>query len=112
MNDLRVSILEKLGYGKETAVTASRLAQSLGIPERQLREEIRELITEGWAIASSVSGSRGGYFIANSAEEVEEYIQVTRSRLIQDATRIRDFKRAAKIIRKRHQLPLLISVKG
>ena len=106
MTELGLRILEHLGYGKEHAVTAARLAFALGIPDRQLREEIRNLIAEGWAIASSVSKEKG-YFIANCQAEVDEYIESVRGRLI-EAYRIRDFKRAARVIRQARQIPLLV----
>jgi len=55
---------------------------------------IRDLIEEGYPIASS-TGKLPGFFIADTPEEVKDYAQSLRDRLIEDARRRRDFIRAS-----------------
>ncbi len=82
--------------GKERAITGRELAYLVRHrDDRQVRIVIRRLIADGLSIASSTERP-GGYYIAITRQEAEEYIAVMRSRLIQDALRIRDFKRNAK----------------
>jgi len=81
--------------GKENAITGKELARLLGErDDRRIRQIIRELIEEGYPIASSVTGTKG-YFMTQTFAEKEEYLAVMRSRLIQDALRRRDYKKSA-----------------
>jgi hypothetical protein len=87
-------ILER-HQGRARAVTGLELAKMLNQrDDRKIRLVIRELITEGLPVAST-TGNPPGYFVAASWAEKREYEVTTKSRLIQDAKRLRDFKRAA-----------------
>ena len=81
--------------GKARAITGRELATIVGHrDDRQVRMVIRELITDGLPVASSTEFP-AGYFIVATRQEVEEYAASIRSRLIEDAIRRRDFRRAA-----------------
>jgi predicted DNA-binding transcriptional regulator YafY len=97
----------QLHRGKRRAITGKELAQLLGdTDDRPIRKEIRRLIAEGHPIASSTE-KPFGYFIADSIQEAEAYMLSLRSRLIEDALRRRDFKKAAKSLNKEKQLALI-----
>ena len=81
--------------GKARAITGRELATMVGHRgDRQVRLVIRELITDGLPVASSTE-SPAGYFIVATRQEAEDYATSIRSRLIEDAIRRRDFRRAA-----------------
>jgi hypothetical protein len=84
-----------LGHrGKQNAITGAAIASSIGHrDDRVIREIIRELIAGGWPIAASVKGQQG-YFLCETLLEAQEYQDSLKSRLIHDALRRRDFKRA------------------
>ena len=94
--------------GKARAITGKDLAMIMGEPDdRPIRKEIRELIAEGYPIASSTE-KPCGYFMAETPEEVDQYLKQLKSRLVKDAYRRRDFKKAAaKALSKEKQLALL-----
>ena len=88
------SILQR-HEGRARAVTGRELANIVGHKDdRQVRLIIRELITEGLPVASATEFP-GGYFIVTTRKEAEEYALSIRERLIEDALRRRDFRRAA-----------------
>ncbi len=91
MNDLLE--LLKIHRGRDRAITAKDLSQILNSDERFIRSKIRGLIAEGWPIAS-VTKPPHGYFIVTTLQEAEDYKRSLRERLIEDALRRRDFKRA------------------
>ena len=81
--------------GRSKAIKGMEMARLLGFrDDRSIRQVIRELIAEGYPIASSVQ-KPFGYFIVATRQEAEYYAQSIRSRLIEDAIRRRDFRRAA-----------------
>jgi len=81
--------------GKAQAITGQKLAAMVGHrDDRRVRQVIRELIIDGLPVASSTE-SPAGYFLVTSHHEAEEYASSIRSRLIEDALRRRDFRRAA-----------------
>jgi len=81
--------------GKDRAITGGELAVMLGQhDDRRIRQLIRELISDGLPIASSTQLPLG-YFLVSSRREAEKYAASIRSRLIEDALRRRDFRRAA-----------------
>jgi len=80
--------------GRDRAIKSKELAQIINCDERKVRLIIRELIAEGLPIASSVQEPMG-YFIVNTRQEAEQYALSIRSRLIEDAIRRKDFRRAA-----------------
>ena len=96
----KARILQVLGSGKAQRRKGPVLAQVVGSDLRgdtNFRAIVRDLIEEGHPIAS-VAGKRGGFFLAITKEEVQEYADSLRSRLIKDALRRRDFLRAARDI--------------
>ena len=96
MNGIQTQILNQLKPGKHSAVPGRVLANRLGFKnDRAVRLEIRELIRTGHPIASSVNPPYG-YYMAATTEEIEEYLRVMRTRLVEDAYRRRDFKNASR----------------
>ena len=81
--------------GRNRAITGRELATIVGHrDDRQVRMAIRELITGGLPVASSTEAP-AGYFLVATRQEAEEYALSIRRRLIEDALRRRDFRRAA-----------------
>jgi len=81
--------------GRARAITGKQLATMVGHRgDRQVRLAIRALIADGVPVASSTE-SPAGYFVVADHNEAEEYASSIRSRLIEDALRRRDFRRAA-----------------
>lgn len=103
---LKAEVYRLLRYGKENAKTGELLARNLDSNYRSIRMAIRELIRDKVRVAALVDPPFG-YFIATTAEEVDEYLRVLRSRLVQDAFRRRDFKLASRVILDPHQMTLL-----
>ena len=85
--------LLKLHRGRDRAITARRLSETLDSEERDIRTGIRNLIAGGIPIASSVVRPYG-YFIVTSVQEANDYMKSLRERLIEDALRRRDFRLA------------------
>ena len=95
MNDLKASLKSRLQEGRARAVTGKELALMVGHKDdRSVRLAIRELIAGGMPIASSTEPPYG-YFIVATRQEANQYAGSIRSRLIEDAIRRRDFRRAA-----------------
>lgn len=93
---LRAEVRSLLRHGKDQARTGKELAKVLGFKnDRSVRLAIRDLIAEGVPVASSVIPPLG-YFIANSIEEVIDYMKDLKGRLVNDAYRRRDFKLASR----------------
>jgi len=59
--------------------------------DRGIRQVIRGLIAEGLPVASCGAG----YFLVTSYAEAREYADSLKGRLVEDALRRRDFRRAA-----------------
>jgi hypothetical protein len=112
LTPLQLMIVEKLQYGAEHAVTGRMLAKWLGQKDdRLIREQIRILISLKWPVLSSVAGKKGGYYMANSKEEVEGYAKDLHGRAMEILVREKDLKRAAKTITKPHQLNMTLGIK-
>jgi hypothetical protein len=79
--------------GRANAITSKQLSKLTGEGDRQIRLIIRDLIKEGLPIASATE-SPAGYFLTLSVQEKADYIESVKGRLIEDAKRIRDYKRA------------------
>ncbi len=80
--------------GRARAIKARELAELFKCDERRVRLVIRDLIADGLPVASSTEAP-AGYFIVATRQEAEQYAGSIRSRLIEDAVRRRDFRRAA-----------------
>ena len=92
--DLKLALVRILlqHQGRTKAIRGSELAQMMGFKnDRAVRLAIRDLIADGYPIASTTQ-EPAGYFIAASLEEANEYMDDLKGRLIQDALRRRDFK--------------------
>lgn len=81
--------------GRDRTITGLELARLLNKrSDRGIRHIIRELIKEGLPVAST-TGNPAGYFLVTNYEEAREYADSLKDRLIGDALRRRDFRRAA-----------------
>ena len=81
--------------GPARAITAGELARMFGYKDdRIIRLAIRELIRNGLPVAASTENFPG-YFIVTSRQQADEYALSIKKRLIEDAIRRRDFRRAA-----------------
>ena len=104
--EFKYRLLMSLGKGRKQAITGKELAQIFSHKnDRQVRLIIRELIEEGYPIAST-TGQPPGFFIAETKEEVLKYASGLRGRLIEDAIRRRNFLRASRQILQPEQLKL------
>ncbi len=100
-------ILTLLKHGRSNAITGRELAFKLGEPnDRQIRLAIRALIADGTPIASCTDNHKG-FFITETREEREAYIQNLKARIRENALRLRDFKRATRALMNPGQLNLL-----
>lgn len=103
VSTIRETLLRALGTGHEHALTAQYLASLCGQRDhRMVRKTIRDLISEDYPIAACSKG----YFFAETRQEVELYSKDLRKRLIKDAIRRRDFRRASRGILHPEQLKL------
>lgn len=96
-SDLKNSLKTVLSLheGPGQAVKARQLAGMFGYKDdRAIRLAIRELIAEGLPVASSTE-KMPGYFLVTSRQQAELYAGSIKSRLIEDAKRRRDFRKAA-----------------
>lgn len=77
-----MKIIDIIPYGKENAVTRDYLNKKTGIPDRDIRDAIKQANKEleqfGEAILSS-SGSRG-YWRTNDIAEMQRYLAESRHR--------------------------------
>ena len=81
--------------GECRAIPGRELAAMFNLKDdRQVRLVIRELITDGLPVAANTE-SPAGYFIVATRQEAKRYAGSIRSRVIKDAIRRRDFRRAA-----------------
>src|SRR3990167_4950153 len=96
ISELRAILLSH--EGPETAITAGEMARMFSFKDdRPVRQAIRQLIADGLPVAANTDIRRGplGYFIPTSPEQAQVYADSVKMRLIEDALRRRDFKRAA-----------------
>jgi biotin operon repressor len=102
---LSTKVLELLQNGKDNAIFRRDLCKKLNKKEREVRLAIEELRHEGWQIVTSGQG----YFIAETNEELQEFIDYMRSRIREECIMLREVRLATKRkITKEVQLPLLI----
>jgi len=100
-------LLHQLHQGKAKAYPCRLIAYYCGANDRSVRYMIRDLIEEGYPIAST-TGKHPGFFIADTPEEVKGYIEQLTNRIREDALRLKDFKRAARQITHSEQLVMAI----
>jgi len=102
------SVKAILGKGQAQAIPAKDLGKMLGINERAVRLAIRDLISIGCPVASSVN-EPAGFFIAITREECEMYKAQLHARLREIYYRWRDFKAAYEgSVEHNIQLPLVV----
>lgn len=68
-----MGLIDYIPYGRENAVSRFYLSKITGLPDRQLRIEIKKLIRQGNAILSSSSAK--GYWRSEDIDEIEEFIR-------------------------------------
>ena len=90
---LILSLLERRAGG-ENAVQGSAVAFHVGKDLRSTRADIRDLIADGYPIASNEKKPYG-YFMVQTRDEAKFYADSLKSRLIEIALRRRDFRQAA-----------------
>lgn len=106
--ELKRLLIQRLRYGKASAITGKELSHHLDGTgdDRRIRLVIRSLIKDGYPIASSTNPPVG-FFLTTTPEEAKKYIQDLRNRILEDARRLRDYKIATKNILKPGQLKLI-----
>lgn len=105
MTGLELEVLMNIPHGRYNPIRSQQIAFQVDIPERRVRLIIRELV-KVYPIAAATEAP-AGYFIAETQDEVNQYAQSLRNRLIEDAKRRRDFLRAAKIKVEPRQLEMI-----
>jgi len=104
---IKQSTLRLLKSGRQNAITGAQLAHIMGCKDdRGIRNAILELLKEGQPIASATAPP-AGFFIAQTAKEVDDYRRDLRARLKKIALHSRDFRIAARQVRTPEQLSLL-----
>lgn len=79
--DRRALVMQVLSKhrGAASGIGVTALAEAAGVPERAVRAAVSELREEGIAVCAHPSE---GYYIANSAQELEQCCQFLRSRAL------------------------------
>ena len=102
---LSTKVLEILQNGKDNSIFRKDLCSMLNENERTIRLAIEVLRREGYAIL--ISG-KGGYFLAENKNELDEYTHYMRSRLINEYKTFKIVSRATKNkLGRLVQLPLM-----
>lgn len=87
--------------GRHRVITALEISKIIR-PESSsqntwfVRQAIRDLIAEGIPIAAAVD-SPPGYFIVETNEEAEAYVETEKHRIVGEVQRIRDFRKAVRM---------------
>ena len=106
-HQLRKQVMDILRHGRANAMRAAEITRLLHQrDDRLIRVVIRELISEGIPIASSVTEPMG-YFIAENDDEAVRYIQGLEARIREDQARLDEFRKAAEA---RFSLPQQLSM--
>ncbi len=69
--------------GKDNGLGVAALSRQLGVAARQVRRYVSELRQDGIAVCGT---PRNGYYIARSADELEETCQFLRQRALHSLT--------------------------
>ena len=91
------AILSQLARGKANAITKDKLSKRLNCGERTLREKIKELRGAGYLIGLSVRRPYG-YYIIETAEELQECMAILKSYCVEAALARRDMKRGGRML--------------
>ena len=85
--------------GKSNAINARKLAHDIGHKnDRMVRRAILLLIERGHPIASSTDKNGGGYFLAETKEEAQHYLNALASRARENYARHRFFAIASRAV--------------
>ena len=76
------SILERHA-GVCRAITSDELSRQTALSTRKVRALIAELIGEGMAIGASVDGTKGGYYLIQTPDELEQTRAILRARAME-----------------------------
>ena len=80
----RQALLNELGLGRDQAIGAKKIAQILGYSiggnQVQLRSLIKKCIENDGDLIGAVTGRPAGFFIINSLQELEKYVDSLESR--------------------------------
>lgn len=91
---LNTKEMEQMLWGVLSAslkpITGKALARMLNISVRTTRKLIRDMIAQGYQIASSMEPPYG-YFVPKTSEERRKYSRQLKSRIREIAKRLRDF---------------------
>jgi len=83
------------GHAEKRRFTGAELAWQLGYHgDRQVRLAINELREKGYVVLLAVRGEMG-YWLSDSAQEVNDYIATQQSRIVEDAKLIRTVRDSA-----------------
>ncbi len=94
LTELQSAVLQQLRPGRANAIPGSTLAQRLGqSDDREVRQEVMELIRQGYAIASS-NKPPFGYYLIETRQEADEYMATLRSRVKEVCIRRAEFRLA------------------
>lgn len=75
------SFLDLIPKGKDSARGCKELAAVTGMTEKQVRATIGRLRLEGAVICSSLDNTGGGYFLPETLEELQEYVNTEKARI-------------------------------
>lgn len=76
---MRNQLLNLLPIGSDNPISRAQLQKFLNIPDRKIRDEIREIRLKNIPVVSS--SSKAGYYIADNQEEIEAFIRENKSRI-------------------------------
>lgn len=109
LTELEIRVLSHLGIGHNNAVLLKNLCLLTGTNERKIRIAIESLRRQGWAII--IPGTPPwGYFLAETQEELDDYVSYMRSRIIEEYRTFRIVRKATiKKFDKTVQLPLMLN---
>lgn len=79
--------------GRAAAIQAREIAAATRLPERTVREHIKCLIEKHAVLIGSATGDPAGYFIPETAEEIEAVLAQLYHRIASLAVRIARIKR-------------------
>ena len=92
-NDEERAIGRALFWGRAGARKVDEIAAAAGVPPRQAQDLIQHLLFEhGWPIGTSMSEPFGNYLI-DTAEELDQTVELLRSRGISNLARAAALKR-------------------
>jgi biotin operon repressor len=88
-------ILETEGRGRHHAYPAPKLADRLGVSERQLRGLVNELVESGFLVGSSQRPGHAGLFTIVDRADLEEGTRTLVAHALSTLARVRAVEKAA-----------------